>query len=202
MPLKLNSSGGGSVTLDTPSTASAYTLTVPAITGTAVVTGSTGTVSTAMITDGSVTQAKLATGVAGNGPAFSAYASTATNTTTAAWTKIVFAAEEFDTANCFSTSTYAFTPNVAGYYQLNACVFSSSLPSTMGIALYKNGAQFKTGALSGGATAYRVTVSALIYFNGTTDYVDVYWYQASGGTVNNTAGAEFTYFQGALVRAA
>lgn len=36
MPLKLNSTGGGSVTLDTPSTASAYTLTLPAATGTVV----------------------------------------------------------------------------------------------------------------------------------------------------------------------
>jgi hypothetical protein len=49
MPLKLNSSGGGSVTLDTPSTASTYTLTVPAITGTAVVTGSSATVTPTML---------------------------------------------------------------------------------------------------------------------------------------------------------
>lgn len=33
MPVKLNSSGGGSVTIDVPSTASAYTLTAPAYTG-------------------------------------------------------------------------------------------------------------------------------------------------------------------------
>jgi len=49
MPLKLNSSGGGSVTLDTPSTASTFTLTVPAITGTAVVTGSSATVTPTML---------------------------------------------------------------------------------------------------------------------------------------------------------
>jgi hypothetical protein len=41
MPVKLNSSGGGSITLDTPVTASAYTLTVPALTAT-VVTDSSG----------------------------------------------------------------------------------------------------------------------------------------------------------------
>lgn len=49
MPLKLNSTGGGSVTLDTPSTASDYTLTVPGITGTAVVTGSSSTVTPTML---------------------------------------------------------------------------------------------------------------------------------------------------------
>lgn len=49
MPLKLNSTGGGSVTLDTPSTASDYTLTVPGISGTAVVTGSSATVTPTML---------------------------------------------------------------------------------------------------------------------------------------------------------
>jgi hypothetical protein len=40
MPVKLNSSGGGSVTLTTPSTASDFTLTVPAVTGSALVSTS------------------------------------------------------------------------------------------------------------------------------------------------------------------
>lgn len=44
MPLKLSSSGGGSVTLDTPSTASAYTVTIPAATGTMVTTTAAQTV--------------------------------------------------------------------------------------------------------------------------------------------------------------
>ena len=41
MPVKLNSTGGGSVTLTTPSTASDYTLTMPASTATVATT--TGT---------------------------------------------------------------------------------------------------------------------------------------------------------------
>lgn len=40
MPVKLNSSGGGSVTLTTPSTASDFTVTVPAVTGSALVSTS------------------------------------------------------------------------------------------------------------------------------------------------------------------
>ena len=50
MPLKLQSSGGGSVTLDVPSTASTFTATVPANTGTLVTTGSTAAVTPAMLT--------------------------------------------------------------------------------------------------------------------------------------------------------
>ena len=40
MPLKLNSAGGGSVTIDTPSTASNFNLTVPAATATVLTTAS------------------------------------------------------------------------------------------------------------------------------------------------------------------
>ncbi len=44
MPVKLNSSGGGSVTIDVPSTASSFTLTAPAATATLITTGSSGQV--------------------------------------------------------------------------------------------------------------------------------------------------------------
>jgi hypothetical protein len=44
MSLKLNSSGGGSVTLQEPSTASNLTLTLPAVTGTVLTTSTAGTV--------------------------------------------------------------------------------------------------------------------------------------------------------------
>lgn len=44
MPVKLNSSGGGSVTLTTPSTATDYTATFPASTGTVLTTGAAVTV--------------------------------------------------------------------------------------------------------------------------------------------------------------
>jgi hypothetical protein len=44
MPVKLNSTGGGSVTLTTPSTASDFTVTIPAATGTMVTTTSASTI--------------------------------------------------------------------------------------------------------------------------------------------------------------
>jgi len=50
MPVKLNSTGGGSVTLTTPSTATDYTATFPAVTGNVVTTGSTAAVTPAMLT--------------------------------------------------------------------------------------------------------------------------------------------------------
>ena len=105
MPLKLNSSGGGSVTLDVPSTASNFTATIPANTGTVVTTGSTGV----------VTQTMLAGSVAGNGPAFSAYRSTNQAAANNTFTKIQPNVEEFDTnSNYDNTTNYRFTPSVAG----------------------------------------------------------------------------------------
>jgi hypothetical protein len=187
MPLKLNSSGGGSVTLDTPSTASTYTLTVPAITGTAVVTGSTATVS----------QGMLASGVAGNGPAFSAYRNTGQTLTANVATKLLFNLEEFDTANNFDTSLSRFTPNVAGYYQVSGAVQNSVTASGILLAIFKNGSNAKIGQYTQAVQFTINTVSALIYLNGTTDYIELYaTFSATGDNTGNS------YFQAVLVRAA
>lgn len=204
MPLKLNSTGGGSVTLDTPSTASTFTLTVPAITGTAVVTGSTGTVSTAMITDGSVTQAKLSTGVAGNGPAFSAYQAGNQAVSNNTNTKISINTENFDTANYFDTSTYRYTPQIAGYYYFYGLVSGGGSVNTQLVeaVVYKNGSQNTNGIyvyaptyVYAGASS---NTSAFLYMNGTTDYVELYGRVAGSGTLSIANGSFF----GALVRAA
>ena len=50
MPVKLSSTGGGSVTLTTPATASDFTATFPAATGNVVTTGSSAVVTPAMLT--------------------------------------------------------------------------------------------------------------------------------------------------------
>ena len=64
------------------------------------------------------------------GPAFSAYPATAqTLSSSGTQVKLLFATEEFDTASCFSSSR--FTPNVAGYYQINSTVrFDGGGPGT------------------------------------------------------------------------
>ncbi|MEZ7974073.1 MAG: hypothetical protein QMC48_03480, partial [SAR324 cluster bacterium] len=71
---------------------------------------------------------------------FSGSAGISTGSTTN--TKIILDTEEFDTNNCFdSTTNYRFTPTVAGYYQINGAV-TLAVPATTGGAaarLYKNG---------------------------------------------------------------
>ena len=71
----------------------------------------------------SIPQAALAAGVAGNGPAFSAYQSTQqTGISSATFTKVNFQTEEFDTNSNFASST--FTPTIAGYYQINSVIWA------------------------------------------------------------------------------
>jgi len=56
MPVKINSSGGGSVTLSSGSIATDVTATFPANTGTVVTTGSTGAVTAAMLASSALAQ--------------------------------------------------------------------------------------------------------------------------------------------------
>ena len=65
-------------------------------------------------------------------PAFSAYNAGTQSVSANTDTKMIFNAENFDTANCFdSTTNYRFTPNVAGYYQLNASVYESGFAGSL-----------------------------------------------------------------------
>lgn len=193
MPLKLNSTGGGSVTVDVPNTASTFTATLPARTGTVITSADSAT----------VTQSMLATNVAGNGPAFSVYRSTnQTGVSGNTFTKIQFDTEEFDTnSNYDNTTNYRFTPTVAGYYQFNAC-FQVSASGVALISFYKNGTRVKEGNIiaTGAAGGPNVTASALIYCNGSTDYVEAYGYNINATSF--VGGQSFTYFQGFLARSA
>ena len=146
--------------------------------------------------------------VSGNMPAFSV-SRTGSNQSisNATATKVQLNTEEFDTANCFdSTTNYRFTPTVAGYYQLNGAVALNATTMTIIVGfIYKNGNQFKRGTdiRTTINTDSVVTVSALVYANGTTDYFELYAYiNATAGSPVFVNDSTSTYFNGTLVRAA
>lgn len=62
MPLKLISSGGGSIILDAPSTGSNFTLTVPAENGSVITTAAATGVNASAISTGTVPRARIAAG--------------------------------------------------------------------------------------------------------------------------------------------
>ena len=144
----------------------------------------------------------LATGVAGTGPAFSAFQSTAQTLTTSTFTRMNFQTEEFDTNNNFASSR--FTPTVAGYYQVSAFIYYGNGSGTNITNIGKNGGIYKridnspspaNSGVGGG--------SCIVYCNGTTDYLEVFGFQNQGTDLTLPfALADLVWFQGALIRAA
>jgi hypothetical protein len=141
----------------------------------------------------------------GAAPAFSAWASSSQTFSSNVFTKIQCNTEEFDTNNNYDTSTYRFTPTVAGYYQLTGQFYinTGSSGGESLVSINKNGSEFKRGTDLGNNTAgsmLSLGVSALVYLNGSTDYVELYGYMSIGHTSGN--GQAATYFQGFLARSA
>ena len=172
--LKLKNPSGGSLALVSADGASDLTVTFPAVTGTAMVSG--------------------------NMPAFSAYLASNQSIGANAFTKVLFDTEEFDTANCFSSSR--FTPNVAGYYQVNLMVYISAAGSAQGNgAIYKNGVVTKAQFLQVSVNQI-LSVPALVYLNGSSDYIEAYAYSVTAGVVSGGGNSNYCYFQAYLARAA
>jgi hypothetical protein len=177
----------GTITLDAPNVAGTTTLTLPTTSGTILTS-----VSSASDLPSSI-----------KGPAFSAYAGSAQNTTSNVYTKVLFPNEEFDTNSNFASST--FTPTVAGYYQLNISVSVNGAPTRFAVQLYKNGSAYKmlTDITCGSGTVPNaISGSAVVYFNGSTDYVDIYANQVGATGFYSASTTVFTWFNGSMIRSA
>ena len=167
----------GSVLLQAPAVSGSTTITMPAATGTMMVSG--------------------------NMPTFYAYAGSTTLLINGTFTKVTFDTEVFDTNNNFASSR--FTPTVAGYYQLNSTVTIQATGSFYMLnSVFKNGSSFAEGCIaSGNASAYnRGSVSTIVYANGTTDYFEIYSAMNCGSNTNTLNSQASTYFNGCLLRAA
>jgi hypothetical protein len=163
----------GAITLAAPAVSGTNTATLPAATGTVMVSG--------------------------NQPAFNVALSSNQSISATTWTKVAFNSEYFDTANAFdSTTNYRFQPLVAGYYQLYASAAYNGTFTGSYISLYKNGASFQRRQISADSMT---TISSLVYFNGSTDYVEVYVY-VYGSPTSVNGDIKETYFTGCLSRTA
>jgi len=161
----------------------------------------------------SETQAALATKVttaqldaATKGPAFSATRAPAAFSGTITDGAIVANVEVFDTNNAFSAGK--FTPQVAGYYQVNLMTFMDAgatnqinyhLP-----VLLKNGANYRNGSygfFSGAGGEQRQVsgaLSCLVYMNGTTDNIQA----AHSSQVATSCNLSLVEFSASMVRPA
>lgn len=147
-----------------------------------------------------------------NGPAFMAYANASQTVTLSTWTKAAINTEETngDPNSCFDTTNNRFLPTVAGYYQINGNIrlTAATTITQLFVAIYKNGVEYTRGAQM--ATSFtagagiQMPISEVIYFNGTSDYVELW------GQIQGSGTAQFIFvsssvtarFSGALLRSA
>ena len=136
-------------------------------------------------------------------PAFSAYTSSnQTGLSNSTWTKVTLNAKEYDTnSNYDNTTNYRFTPTVAGYYLVTGSVAISGSSNVGNCVIYKNGNAFKTGNQNPLSSNYNCFVcSALVYLNGSTDYIELYGLNVSSTSIGG--GSTACYFQASMVRSA
>ena len=175
----------GSITLQAPAVAGSNTFTLPAATGTVMVSG--------------------------NMPVFSGYYTGSGQTINSGTdTLINITTKEFDTAGCFnntgstvtlnglSVPAYAFMPNIAGYYQVTAQAQLNTGANTVAADIYRNGNYWKRGTLGVAQDPY---VSAIVYLDGSTNYLQFYVYSTGATTTQSTNQAQ-TFFQAVMVRSA
>ena len=169
------------------------------INGSGTITG----ISAGGLPDATITQAELASGVAGTGPAFRAYVSGATSIPVSVSTKVLFATEEFDTNNCYDALISRFTPNVAGIYILSTSIYvvGAETGAYMSSYIYKNGSVYSESFISTATGGYVNTSNTIAYANGTTDYFEAYTFQSTTSAKNTGTGVK-SYFAGCMVRAA
>ena len=135
-------------------------------------------------------------------PTFNAYVGTSQSISAATFTVCNVNTEVFDTNSCFDTSTYRFTPTVAGYYQVNAQVSFQTAATLLIASVYKNGNRGEVEGLV--YTTLGVTIvscAGVVYLNGAGDYLDL---RAYSDSVPNTIvdGKNNTAFSATLVRPA
>ena len=140
------------------------------------------------------------------GPAFRASINSDLGVSVSTWTKVPFDTEEFDTNSNYDNATnYRFTPTVAGYYQANASVrvnYSGAAGDFVWVRIYKNGTAYNGhyNRDANGQPYGSVNVSDLVYMNGSSDYIEVY-FQTNHNTATISNGIE-SKFSASLVRLA
>lgn len=144
-------------------------------------------------------------GINADWPAFSAWQSVSQNIANTSFAKLQLQTKEFDTTNAFdATTNFRFQPTIAGYYQISGGWGGASTAASLLVAyIYKNGTIFKNGTQSYVAVAGSLSssVSAVVYLNGSTDFVELFGTQSGTVSMATANSVNGTYFQGHLLRA-
>jgi hypothetical protein len=139
---------------------------------------------------------------------FSAYRSTTQTTGAGAssgFGRIEMDAEAWDTDGWHTTgSSCKFQPTVPGYYRISLTIYFDAVNSGEEYlaTIYKNGSEYRRGTQGEIAATnkdFAAHVTALVYLNGSSDYVEPYkWSDTARWIIGNAAGSQ-TWWQGEFV---
>jgi hypothetical protein len=140
-------------------------------------------------------------------PRFHARLNAAQSIPDSAWTKVNFDFEAFDVGGMFNAGTSKVQPTIPCTLHISCgltIIGNGTDQQSAQIAIYKNGAVYLYGG-----TAYRhstfpsgenspmATMSAEVDCNGTTDFVEVYfWQNNTGAAARNSGSGALSYFSG------
>jgi len=139
------------------------------------------------------------------GSSFSGFSATKggvnqTGVAASTYTKVTFTTEVFDVTGQYDAPNSKYIPTAAGKYQIIAGLLWVSIgndTSPMKLAVYKNGALEKeTTTKASGTGANGTFVSCMVVANGTTDFFEIFAFQASAGAADVDGTVTDTYFQG------
>jgi len=135
-------------------------------------------------------------------PAFRATMSAGQTFSTATFTVVSFNQEVFDTNSNYDTSTYKFTPTVAGYYFFNFQIFAGASAGRCTAAIYKNGSSDKENYHLGDNTSGGIDyeVSAVVFCDG-DDYIQAVFRHENGSDITSNSNVALTNFSGHLLMA-
>lgn len=124
-------------------------------------------------------------------PVFRATMSASQSVGSGSAAKVNYDTAGVDTNSNYSTSNKRFTPTVSGYYFINALLsgFAQTAGNNYQLSIFKNGSSVKDKNinLSAAATALEQQISDIVFCNGSTDFIEIFVFQDSGG--NKTFGS-------------
>lgn len=137
-------------------------------------------------------------------PYVHAYQTVSQNLTNITPAPITFTNELIDSisGHSITTNTSRYTPNVAGWYESHGAVVVAASATGMLVAQFRKNGALVTGSpyeadlSSNQAFAFNAaTMASTIYCNGSSDFIELWANQNSGGTVataiNATEGGSF-----------
>lgn len=131
-------------------------------------------------------------------PVFSGYQATAQSVANITWVSFTIDTEtvDSDAGHSTTTNTSRYTATVPGLYLvIGTSGFATNTTGIRRVRLALNGAAILGTAAGSDAFSTTGTIghatSTVVQMNGTSDYVEVQGYQASGGALNTSANADF-----------